>query len=250
MRFTPKTYSGSRYATLMWLDLATVILSGIWVNLLTAKQSHGGILMALSALGWTNLWLLFAVVGVCGHIFLGRRWAKSDEQQASGLEAALRFDVLKVAVEGIRSLRADIRINARYFATESRGGQIILRKDQSIHIETAHMPGEYGLDYAVVGVDDLGICKAYQQRGPVFEVLHGGEHYGPRIANYIDPHQKWVLACPVLAPNTMEESPLGVICFYSTENVVRNERDELQLKQVAVVAAKAFADLRRLHQQD
>jgi len=250
MSSTPKTSPASRYSILLFLDLVTVIFSGIWINLLTAEQSNGSLVIALSALGWTNLWLLFAIAGVGGHIFLGWLWAKSDEQHASGLEASLRFDILKVAVEGIRSLRADIRINARYFITEIRNGQIILRKDQSIHIETAHMPGEYGLDYAVVGVDDLGICKAYQQRGPVFQVLQGNEHYGQRIANHIDPHQKWILACPVLQSNTLDESPLGVICFYSSENIIRNEKDELQLKQVAVVTAKAFADLRQQSQRN
>ena len=108
----------------------------------------------------------------------------------------------------------------------STGSALYFRKIPVVHVETDQMPDEYGLDTAIVGEDNLVICASHQQRTPIYEHLEDAhiQRYGPRIRHLIDPRQRWVLACPVIGGEPFERIPTGVICFYGTQDIVRNPR--------------------------
>lgn len=239
------------------LGFAAALAAGVWVNLLTnalpLANAWGG---AVVLLGWNNGWLFAAAALVVAQIATLSRWARAKHQRLETIKArltAIENDqlcrVLGVAVRGIAALRADVHVNARYFE-RILGGRPTLRKVPEVHVETDQMPDEYGLDTAIIDEDNLVICASYQQRGPIYEHLEEGhlQRYGPRIRHLIDPRQRWVLACPVIAHGSPNADPKGVICFYSTQDVVRYSRDAVQLKNVAVATAAAFAailDMRR-----
>jgi hypothetical protein len=236
-----------RYVVILGIGLLTALFLSLWVELLSNALVTQNAFEALASMGWSHLWMVLMIGSVVMNAALAFRWSSHDQSILAAEEPELRRSVLRTAVAGIRALRSHVAVNARFFCTEIENGRTLLRKDYDIHIETVHMPGEFGLDYAVVGEDDLGICEAFQQRKPVYRVLsENRDRYAPRIRTQIDPHQKWVLACPVFDPDNHSGPPIGVICFYSTEEIIRKAEHIIQLQQVAISAAEAIECIRSL----
>lgn len=240
------------------LGFSAAVAAGVWINLATGTLPAAKTwAKAIVLLQWENGWLLAAAILVALQILALVRWSRTKQRQQAAIrtglgeiEHAQLCNILTVAVRGISALRADVRVNARYFESIVRDGRSILRKVPEVHIETDQMPDEYGLDTAILDEDNLVICAAYRQRVPIYEYLEDGhlQRYGSSIRHLVDPRQRWVLACPVIPVGGLNNLPQGVICFYSTQEIVRNSRDEVQLKNVAVATAAAFAGILGLQQ--
>jgi hypothetical protein len=92
------------------------------------------------------------------------------------------------------------------------------------------------------------IGRAFRERSPIYEDLPVDHHslYDSRLARMIEPKQRWVLACPVLAldPETNrhdeDNSPHGVICFYGVEDPPQSGRTARV--ETCLEYAEQFAD--------
>lgn len=162
--------------------------------------------------------------------------------EATHLSAALRA-ALKLAVDATRALAPELKLNARYFERTLKASRILLQRRHDLHVETDPMPKEYGLDYVIVGEDDLVICSSFLKRTPLFETLEPGHTaaYSLRIRHHIDPNQSWILACPVLDQGDRAKDPLGVVCFFSTQRP--DTQAVLPLQNVAVSVCSVFSEL-------
>lgn len=148
-------------------------------------------------------------------------------------------DVLHLAVECLQTLLS-IRINGRYFEFGKEGARDVLRRMDDLHVEKTLMPGEQGLKFAYIDTDNLAICECYRTNAIVFQHLNGAEDYDPRIGSQIDSGQRWALCAPVQA----DDAVVGVVCFFSREELKELEGSE-GLKQnvhtVATACARAIA---------
>ena len=120
---------------LLILSFTTTIFVAIWVNLLTSKLQSLDWLNAIISLRYNHLWLLFSVCcivfQIVVHLYLSKKDIKSKRilyDQANAYKDELFKVTLKNSVEGIRALRANIKINARYFACIAQDDKIILKK--------------------------------------------------------------------------------------------------------------------------
>lgn len=121
--------------------------------------------------------------------------------------------------------------NGRYFvAVTGDDGHIYLAQDREMAILNVRMPREFGFTRVAVDTPHIVIGRAFRERSPIYEDLPVDHHnlYDSRLARMIEPKQRWVLACPVLAldpeTNRHDESnlPHGVICFYGVEDPAPN----------------------------
>src|SRR5688500_18644982 len=120
----------TRFWTLFLAGLSIPILTGIWVNLLTAMPPEQTWLAKVEAMGWNHMWLLLGAGVAVWEIWIHREWEKKDlaERRAMSsrlddLQGALLRNMLHIAVEAIRALQPTIRINARYFYAKAEGGR-------------------------------------------------------------------------------------------------------------------------------
>lgn len=148
-------------------------------------------------------------------------------------------DVLQLAVECLQTLLS-IRINGRYFEFVKKDEQDVLRRMDDLHVEKTLMPGEQALKFAYIKTDKLAICECYRTNAIVLQRLNGTEDYEPRIESQIDSTQRWALCAPVEADGAV----LGVVCFFSREDLKDLESSE-GLKEsvhtVATACARAIA---------
>lgn len=251
MKLAKQIPNSARPWALAFLGLGITITTGIWVNLLstTAAVTDSPWTISARELGLNNLWLVGAVLLAGSEITLTIMWRRSDRRGRQATmsvfernQEELLKGILATTVKGIRALRPDVRLNARYFVHATEHGQDILRKAYRIHVETDPMPDEYGLDKAFIHEDNLVICSAFINRAPVYDELESDhmKRYGARIRHAIDPKQRWVLACPVFRKPQNDEQPNGVIVFFGTKPLVSAPGEVNLLKQAIVSAADAF----------
>lgn len=147
-------------------------------------------------------------------------------------------EVLRLGVECLLTLFPATNINGRYFALDHLDGIRVLRRMSNFHVEKAIMTGELGATHFRLD-SPLGICEAFNKRRVVFKRIPppAERTYPPDIAPLIDPEQKWALCAPILN----EADPIGVLCFFSRDDVAPTPTVEERAKQVAVATARAFA---------
>lgn len=149
-------------------------------------------------------------------------------------------DVIRLGVESLQQLlEPRATINGRYFALDTKDGARILRRMDHLHVEGAIMTGEQGLDFAYIDTDELGICEAFKAKQTQFKRLVPPEQrkYSPRIAKQIDSRQKWAWCTPVYS----ESRPIGVLCFFSRDDITTADERLEAFADVLVVCARALA---------
>jgi len=213
--------------------LFSVILLGLWVNIFTNRLSGGDYLGTVGSLKWSNLFLATgSVTLVASELMARRRRAVERSDFERRLEILRqRQHLLQKNTLGIvctlisKTLR--VPCNARYFvAVTNEHGNVALAQDRDLAVLNVAMPREFGFTTISVDTPHIVIGRAYRERSPVYEDLPVDHHnwYDARIGRMIDPKQRWVLACPVLAldaeTNRHDERnpPHGVICFYGVND--------------------------------
>jgi nucleoside phosphorylase len=150
-------------------------------------------------------------------------------------------DVIRMGVECLQTLLPGTQINGRYFALGAMpDGKRVLRRMNNLHVESVVMTGEQALNFAYVDSDALFICESFRECKACLRQIppQAQSDYSSRISNQIDPKQKWVLCCPVFKAGS---EPVGVLCFFSREDIDYSPGSEERLSRIAVVAARAFA---------
>ncbi|MFC4853581.1 hypothetical protein [Actinophytocola glycyrrhizae] len=212
--------------------LLSVILLGMWVNIYTDHLRSGDPLATIANLGWSNL-LLGGGAGCLGaseYVALRRRVMERRDLEhrlevLRHREHRLLENTLGLVCDLIsKTLR--VPCNGRYFiAVPDEHGEIFLEQDRELAVLNIRMPREFGFTRVATSTPHIVTGRAFTERRALYERLPIDHHdlYDATIARMIEPTQRWVLACPVLAldPETNrhddEHLPHGVICFYSTQ---------------------------------
>jgi nucleoside phosphorylase len=147
-------------------------------------------------------------------------------------------DVINAGVESLHAVLPKTTINGRYFTLDSHEGKPILRRVSHLHVERSMMPGEEAAVFFYLD-EGLGICQAFNERQPCLKKLlpPGEMAYPERIANQIDPEQKWALCAPVLRNG----EAVGVLCYFSREDIDCSTDTERKVKPIVVAHARVFA---------
>lgn len=213
--------------------LCSVLLLGLWVNIFTNRLSSGDYLGTVGALKWNNLFLASgSVTLVVSELMAHRRRAveRSDFERRLEILRQRQRLLLKNTLDIVCTLISKtlrVPCNARYFvAVTDENGAIGLAQDRDLAVLNVAMPREFGFTIIQVDTPHIVIGRAYRERSPVYEDLPVDHHnwYDARVARMIEPTQRWVLACPVLAldPETNRhgerDQPHGVICFYGVDD--------------------------------
>lgn len=214
--------------------LSSVVLLGIWVNLYTNKLSGNDYWRTLIDLGWGNLLFPGGTAALIAGEYLTRRRQALEHEYYEGRLELLRqrqFRLLKSTLQIVCELISKtlrIPCNARYFnAVVDDDGEAYLEQDRDLAVLNIRMPREFGFTRVSVNTPYIVSGRAYRDRCPVYEDLPEDHHslYEARVARMIEPRQRWVLACPILAldPQTNrhddQHPPHGVIVFYGVDNV-------------------------------
>lgn len=213
--------------------LLSVVLLGLWINVYTNRLSGGDYLSTIGSLKWSNLLLIAgSATLVVSELMARRRHAveRSDFERRLEILRQRQRHLLKNTLGIVCTLISKtlrVPCNARYFvAVTSENGDIELAQDRDLAVLNVVMPREFGFTTISVNTPHIVIGRAYRERSPVYEDLPVDHHgwYDARIGRMIDPKQRWVLACPVLAldaeTNRHDErnQPHGVICFYGVDD--------------------------------
>lgn len=210
----------------------SAILFGTWVNVYSDQLSTNGYLTTFLRLGTTNLVLVAGLGSLVGSEYLARRWRNVEQQRFEHRYELLRQrqqwlleGTLKIICELVsKTLR--VPCNARYFiARAGDDGRTFLEQDRHLAVLNLRMPREFGFTRIAVDTPHIVSGASYLERTPIYQELPEDHHsrYDSRVARMIEPRQRWVLACPVLAlePETDRHDeanpPHGVIVFYGTD---------------------------------
>jgi hypothetical protein len=235
--------------------LLSVVLLGLWINILTNRLTNGDYLAAFSTLGWNNLLLVGgSVTLITSELVVRRRRVMERHDYERHLEVLRqRQQRLLVSTLGVvctlisKTLR--VPCNGRYFvAVSGDNGAVYLAQDREMAILNVRMPREFGFTRVAVDTPHIVIGRAFRERSPIYEDLPVDHHslYDTRLAQMIEPKQRWVLACPVLAldreTNRHDEAnlPHGVICFYGVEDPSRGGKETRV--ETCLEYAEQFAD--------
>lgn len=213
--------------------LSSVILLGLWVNIFTNRLSGGNYLTTIGALKWSNLLLAggSATLVASELTALRRRTVERNDverrleilRQRQRVLLRNTLDIVCTLIS--KTLR--VPCNARYFvAVATETSDVGLAQDRDLAVLNVAMPREFGFTVISVETPHIVIGRAYRERSPIYEDLPVDHHdwYDARVGRMIEPTQRWVLACPVLAldaeTNRHDEQnpPHGVICFYGVDD--------------------------------
>lgn len=221
--------------------LSSVVLLGIWVNLYTNRLSGDNYWKTLIDLGWSNLLFPGGTAALIASEYFTRRRQTLEHAYYEGRLELLRQrqvgllkSTLRIVCELIsKTLR--IPCNARYFnAVVDDDGEAHLEQNRDLAVLNIRMPREFGFTRVSVNTPHIVSGRAYRERCPVYEDLPDDHHswYDARVARMIEPRQRWVLACPVLAldPETNrhddQHPPHGVIVFYGVHSIPASGRQD------------------------
>ncbi|WP_216210196.1 hypothetical protein [Amycolatopsis aidingensis] len=154
---------------------------------------------------------------------------------------------LKIVCELV-SKALEIPCNGRYFVAIKDDCTTYLQQDRDLAILNIRMPREFGFTRLSVDTPHIVSGKTYRERRPIYEDLPKDHHslYDERVAQMIEPRQRWVLSCPVLRldPETNRHDdgnpPHGVIVFYGVDDVPEPEKDSKV--ELSLDYAQQFAD--------
>lgn len=222
--------SAAKIARLLFV-LLSVVLLGMWVNIYTDRLKGGNYVSTVVDLGWTNILLAGGSTCLAASEYAAQRRRVMEQRDLERHLDTLRQhqrrllqNTLTLVCELIsRTLR--VPCNARYFVVlPDNDGEYYLEQDRELAVLNLRMPRECGFTRISVNTPHIVTGRAFTERRPVYEDLPLNHHdrYQAPIARMIEPAQRWVLACPVLAldPKTNRHDdvhpPHGVICFYST----------------------------------
>jgi len=233
----------------------SAILFGTWVNIYSDRLSTDGYLTTLRQLGTTNLVLVAGLGSLVGSEYLARRWRNVEHEQFEHRYGLLRRrqerlleTTLKVVCELV-SKTLQVPCNARYFIARRNGdGRTFLEQDRHLAVLNLRMPREFGFTKIAVDTPHIVSGRAYLERTPLYEELPADHHklYDSAVAKMIEPRQRWVLACPVLALEPEDDRhdeanpPHGVIVFYGT--TVPPAAHDGEHIEAALEYAQLFAD--------
>ena len=149
-----------RYFIQLVIGLLVALFTSFWVNLFTSALTNRNWIDAILILKWSHSFLGLSILLIISQVILIRFWNRADKiknhalsEKYVSLEIEMIQSILKLAVVGIRALRKTAKINARYYYPSTIDSQKALVKQRKIHVETIYMPGEYGLDYAIIDED-------------------------------------------------------------------------------------------------
>lgn len=235
-----RSYQGAAVRLSTWTSirivttLSSVVLLGIWVNLYTNKIADNSYLKSLIDLGWGNLLFPAGTAALIGGEYVTRRRQSLEHEHYERRLELLRqrqIHLLRSTLQLVCELISKtlhIPCNARYFmAVADTDGHVHLEQDRNLAVLNVYMPREFGFTRVSVDTPHIVSGRAYRERCPLYEDLPDDHHslYDARVARMIEPRQRWVLACPVLAldPETNRHDdlnpPHGVIVFYGVDSI-------------------------------
>ncbi|WP_026422165.1 hypothetical protein [Actinokineospora inagensis] len=226
--------------------LLSVVLLGIWVNILSEQLRDKDLWRSIEGLGAGNLFLVGGAVALVGSEYVTRRQRIVENERFERKMDLLRQrqqDLLRSTLTTVCELISkalEIPCNGRYFVAVHENGTTYLQQDRELAVLNIRMPREFGFTRLAVDTPHIVSGKSYRERRPLFEDLPVDHHtlYDTRVAQMIEPTQRWVLSCPVLTldprTNRHDESaqPHGVIVFYGVHDVPgadKNARVEFAL---------------------
>jgi hypothetical protein len=143
--------------------------------------------------------------------------------------------LMELTISAMQAFYPSVKMNGRYFYTDTKSGRDQLVRDEDVYFETIPMPEEFGLSRVDVerGADTIVMCQSFKRRTPIYEVLGPElmERYPPDLRDVISPSQGWVLACPV---GVHGAKPFGVVCLYGERPPARNADEVRRLRTVAM----------------
>lgn len=240
-----------RYMIQVVLGVLCTVFVSIWVNLLTSTLQTENWLTTVINLKWSHLFLLFSAFCLSIQFSLIVHWNKIDKKiseaiskKTSVMQVETIQEILTLSVEGLMALNRGIKINVRYYTPRIIDNKRALLRNRKIHIERVRMTAEYGLDYALIDEDKLVLCESFKQKNIIYSELQENhtDDYSKRLSSQIDPKQSWVLCCPILHDDPLED-PISIIVFYSTILVATDEEQIERLKHVAIGAAKTISSV-------
>jgi hypothetical protein len=234
----------------------SAVFVGIWINLVTEETPGRTWWQTVTGLGPQNLLLAGAVGALAAVEVVARR-----RQNQASRDVAHRYRLLQQRQDRLLasslgvfneliSKTLGVRCNARYFRrVVDEAGRVYLEQDRDLAVLIIPMPREYG--FTRVGVDTPNFIsgRSFLDRTPLYEELpvdHHPRYYTDDVGKMIEPTQRWVLVCPVLAldPRTnrhqYDRDPHGVIVFYGVELPTCEQNSEAL--GTAVRHAEQFAD--------
>ncbi|WP_143254455.1 hypothetical protein [Amycolatopsis azurea] len=234
--------------------LISAVLLGIWVNILSDKLEDHGLWGSVQELRAGNLLLVGGSIALVGSEYLTRRRRAVEAERFERRLEVLRQrqrrllkSTLRIVCELV-SKALNISCNARYFEAVEKDQITYIQQDRDLAILNISMPREFGFTRVSVDTPHIVSGKSYRERRPIYEDLPEDHHklYDTRVAQMIEPRQRWVLSCPVLKldPETNrhneEDSPHGVIVFYGVDDVPELEKESRI--EFCLECAQQFAD--------
>ena len=222
-------------------SVVTGLLVGVFANKLFSGEPWTDILRRL---GWWHglLFLWIVLLFLAGNAAWRRHSAtntavdaicKKHQDCAQGVISSL-FAILGTSTTYPAKTSS---LNIHLFLSQDVDGKQALVKARQYAYEQEAMPGNYSLDHAVPGEDELVICRAYLDDALVYQELPEDHltRYNSRIKARIDPDLHWVLACPLHVPN---DPPLGVICCFGAKPFFKSVAARRQFEQILLVVSQ------------